>query len=88
MTQKVIIPAEEKLKIESDGCVCAVEGCGKSFQTSSQLYMHLTKHHQGKNLRPREGKAFFFCPVRGCPRSIINGKPFPRLGQLKQVPSI
>ena len=27
----------------------------------------------------------YFCPVKDCPRAVDGGKPFPRLGQLKQV---
>lgn len=30
-------------------------------------------------------KRQFYCPVKDCPRGVDGGKPFPRLGQLKQV---
>ena len=32
-------------------------------------------------------KQQFYCPVKDCPRGVDGGKPFPRLGQLKQVRS-
>lgn len=86
MTQ-FVVPDEGSLEIESYGCVCAVEGCGREFQSSSQLRMHQLKHHQGKELSPRSGNTKYFCPVEGCERSKESGKPFPRLGQLKQVNS-
>ncbi len=81
----VVVPAEEDLKIESNGCVCTLQGCGKLFQTSSQLQMHLVKHHEGKQLGLRIGTTVYFCPVENCDRSVRGGKSFPRLGQLKQV---
>lgn len=81
----VVVPAEEELKIERNGCVCAVEGCGRLFQTSSQLQMHLTKHHEGRQLSARSGASHYYCPIENCERSLSNGRPFPRLGQLKQV---
>ncbi len=79
---------EESLKIESDGCVCEFEGCGRVFQGSSQLHMHQVKHHQGKKLSVRSGNSQFYCPVDNCERSRDNAKPFPRLGQLKQVTKV
>ena len=32
-----------------------------------------------------EKKQQFYCPVKNCPRGVDGGRPFPRLGQLKQV---
>ena len=82
---QVFVPAEEELKIENNGWICQVEGCGGLFQTSSQLKMHLTKHHEGRELSVRCGTSHYYCPVVSCERSLPNQKPFPRLGQLKQV---
>ena len=83
--QVVVIPTEEDLKIESNGCVCTFEGCSRLFQGSSQLQMHLTKHHHGKQLDIRIGSSVYYCPVVNCDRNASKGQPFPRLGQLKQV---
>ena len=81
----VVVPAEEELKIESTGSVCTVQGCEKLFQTSSHLQMHLAKHHEGRQLSARVGSIAYYCPVENCERSLPGKKPFPRLGQLKQV---
>ena len=88
-SQKVVCPSREELEIECGEHVCPSEGCAKAFQTSSQLQMHITRHHRGENLRS-VGKGstpdcVYFCPVGECPRSKAFGRPFPRLGQLKQV---
>ena len=85
MSEVVVVPDEESLKIESDGCVCTVEGCGKVFQASSQLHMHEVKHHRGGQLSARSGNTRYFCPMDNCERSREKARPFPRLGQLKQV---
>lgn len=85
MVPLVIVPTEEELKIESNGWVCPVGGCKGTFQTSSQLQMHLTKRHEGRELSVRSGTSHYYCPVQNCERSLPNKRPFPRLGQLKQV---
>ena len=87
-TRRVVCPSREELEVEAGGHVCPSEGCGKVFQASSQLQMHLTRHHHGEKLSaaassPRD--CVFYCPVVGCSRSSEKGNPFPRLGQLKQV---
>ena len=81
----VVVPKEEDLKIESAGCVCEVDGCAKLFKGSAQLHMHFIKHHQGRKLGVKSGSSVFYCPVENCDRGVSSGKPFPRLGQLKQV---
>ena len=84
--QEVIVPSVDELKIETGGSICHVEGCGGVFSSSSQLHMHLAKHHRRKPLLLRKGNSLYCCPVSGCERSKEGkGKPFPRLGQLKQV---
>jgi hypothetical protein len=82
---QVIVPTVEELKIEENGCMCTVQDCGGVFQTSAQLRMHVTKHHEGKKLSVRNGATHYYCPVENCERSLSKQKPFPRLGQLKQV---
>ena len=90
-SQKIICPTKEELQIEHGDYLCPSEGCDKVFQTSSQLQMHLTRHHHGQKLTSTgaEGRlsrdCVYYCPVEGCPRSKTNNQPFPRLGQLKQV---
>ena len=51
--------------------------------------MHVVRHHEGGELArgtdtPGSGRNFY-CPVEECERSKGKDKPFPRLGQLKQV---
>ena len=48
-SQKIICPTKEELQIEHCDYVCPSEGCDKVFQTSSQLQMHLTRHHHGQS---------------------------------------
>ena len=97
-SQKIVCPTREELQVEHGDYVCPSEGCGRLFQVSSQLQMHITRHHRGQKLTStctgaggeHEGGSLsrdcvYFCPVEGCPRSKTNGQPFPRLGQLKQV---
>lgn len=93
-SQKIVCPTREELQVEHGDYVCLSEGCGKVFQVSSQLQMHITRHHHGQKLASTgEGvgggslsrDCVYYCPVEGCPRSKMNGQPFPRLGQLKQV---
>ena len=67
-------------------CVCPVENCKKEFKSSSQLSMHVLRHHDGCKLPIRMGQGNeYYCPVDGCSRGKGKGQPFPRLGQLKQV---
>lgn len=83
---RVIVPQESELGIESE-ITCSVEGCDKSFKSSSCYKMHMTRHHKGVGLEsiPRDKDTVYYCPVTKCSRSSNGGKPFPRLGQLKQV---
>lgn len=94
-SQRVVCPSREDLEIETGEYVCQVGDCGRKFQTTSHLQMHVTRHHLGEklNLHLDDGggrskastDCVYYCPVDGCPRSKTNGNPFPRLGQLKQV---
>ena len=87
-TQKVVCPSREELEVETGGHVCPSEGCGRVFQASSHLQMHLTRHHDGEKLGAGGNSStdcVFYCPVEGCSRSREKENPFPRLGQLKQV---
>ena len=80
-----VCPLAEDLEVEG-AAVCPVEGCGSEFPSSSHLRMHVARHHEGRKLRRRGGgRQAFYCPVGKCERSEGGGKPFPRLGQLKQV---
>ena len=83
----VIVPSESDLMVEEKSS-CPFHNCQKSFKSSASLKMHITRHHEGKSLTcalDRTTKAYY-CPVNGCNRSQRKeGKPFPRLGQLKQV---
>lgn len=81
-----VTPTKEQLSIE-ERIRCPVEGCGKEFLSSSRLLMHTMRRHEGRRLTsvaPGNGNRVFFCPVEQCVRS-KGGKPFSRLGKLKQV---
>ncbi len=81
-----VCPLPEELAVKGE-VTCPVEGCGHRFPSSSHLQMHTVRHHQGRTLesKPRCEAAVFYCPAEGCARSERKGRPFPRLGQLKQV---
>jgi hypothetical protein len=76
---------------------CPVEGCSKILFNTASLRMHVVKTHnitasdEEKALFTRNSakkkcvKKHFYCPVDGCSRGKSSKKPFPRLGQLKQV---
>lgn len=83
-----VCPPAEELKI--GGVVtCPHEGCNQQLQSSSHLQMHLARRHGGKPLEKAKlkGQVAFYCPEEKCERSQGKGKPFPRMGQLKQVAS-
>ena len=86
---QVIIPEEKELAVEAR-ITCSFENCSKTFKSSSCYRMHMTRHHGVSlpTLPPSPAgntmKKEYYCPVSGCNRS-NGGKPFPRLGQLKQV---
>jgi len=80
-----VCPPPEELEVKGVA-VCPVEGCEREFPSSSHLQMHVARHHEGRKLRGRGGKRLaFYCPVEECERREGGGKPFPRLGELKQV---
>lgn len=80
-----VCPPPEELEVKGVA-VCPVEGCEREFPSSSHLQMHVARHHEGRKLRGRGGKRLaFYCPVKECERREGGGKPFPRLGELKQV---
>ena len=95
---QVICPTEESLKKVEVGIPCTQSGCDRIFPNRPNLRMHLVKTHgvtncanekkifaKGKHeLRPRLDK-HFYCPVKYCTRGVESKRPFPRLGQLKQV---
>ena len=80
-------PSEHELTVEHS-IICPVDGCNKQFKSSSCLLMHKLRRHEKRTLEKsaKEGKMLYFCPEETCQRNEKNGsKPFPRLGQLKQV---
>ena len=81
-----ICPQPEDLTV-GGVVVCTAEGCGHEFQSSSHLHMHKARHHSGKPMEKASGGKIqqFYCPVEECKRSVGKGRPFPRMGQLKQV---
>ena len=97
ITEEVICPSEEDLLMIESDIACPLS-CGRIFSNTSSLEMHLTKTHkkptdpakehlydkQKSKTGPKTVKKYF-CPVEGCPRSKESKRPFPRMGQLKQV---
>ena len=81
-----VTPTAEQLSVE-DPTRCPVPGCDREFLNSSRLLMHTLRRHEGRLLSSvahgNKNKGFF-CPVEMCSRS-KGGKPFTRLGKLKQV---
>ena len=83
-TVESVCPHPEELEVKGVA-VCPVEGCEREFPSSSHLQMHVARHHEGRKLRGRGKRLAFYCPVEECERREGGGKPFPRLGELKQV---
>lgn len=89
---EVVVPSLNELAIQED-VFCQVEGCNKRFKSSACLLMHKVRHHDGLSMtsvapgnQSSKRKKIYYCPVEDCNRSQKNkGKPFPRIGQLKQV---
>ena len=89
---EVIVPSLSELAIQED-VLCPVEGCNKRFKSSACLSMHKVRHHDGLTMtsvapgnQSSKRNKLYYCPVEDCNRSQKNnGKPFPRIGQLKQV---
>lgn len=92
-----ICPAIEILTSIETTVPCPVEGCSKILFNTASLRMHVVKTHniieseEEKALFTRSSekkkctKKHFYCPVLDCSRGKSSKKPFPRLGQLKQV---
>lgn len=82
---EVVTPVVGDLSIEC-AVQCPFPGCGEVLQSSSQLHMHTVRRHDRGSLDPATGSSvkLFYCPFEGCKRSEGGGRPFPRLGQLKQ----
>ena len=81
-----VCPSSDQLAVH--GVVqCPLEGCKEQLYGLSRLQMHILRHHLGRALQDGRGRkaVSFFCPHRGCERGFGKGKPFPRMGQLKQV---
>ena len=79
-----VCPGAEAMEIE--GVVhCPVDGCGQQLSSSSHLQMHIVRRHRDQRLQGAGQRKVFYCPVEGCERALGQDKPFPRMGQLKQV---
>ena len=87
---QVVIPSVDELNVE-EHVICPVDDCRKQFKSSSCLMMHQIRHHERKELsvahsNQKHIRKMYYCPVNGCERNLKNnGKPFKRLGQVKQV---
>lgn len=83
---KVCPPATELSVIRN--CIsCPEEDCGKIFQTSSALHMHVTKHHRRGTLQRRDKSipTHFYCPEESCVYHVNASRFFTQMKYLKQV---
>ena len=98
-TTTEICPSVETLTNFETAVPCPAQGCTKVFPSTSSLRMHVVKTHnmatciEEKQVFVRgatkaQVSKHFYCPVEFCPRGKDSKRPFPRLGQLKQVKSI
>ena len=98
-TTAEICPSVETLTNFETAVPCPAQGCTKVFPSTSSLRMHVVKTHnmatciEEKQVFVRgatkaQVSKHFYCPVEFCPRGKDSKRPFPRLGQLKQVKSI
>ena len=93
---EVVCPTEETLKTLDCAVPCSQQGCDRIFPNKPSLRMHLIKTHSvvtcskeremfAKGKSKSKVEKHFYCPAKYCTRGIENKRPFPRLGQLKQV---
>lgn len=98
-TTAEICPSVETLTNFETAVPCPAQGCTKVFPSTSSLRMHVVKTHnmatciEEKQVFVRgatkaQVSKHFYCPVEFCPRGKDSKRPFPRLGQLKQVKAI
>lgn len=81
-----IYPTVEELELMCTSVRCTQADCSAVFQSSSNLNMHLIKHHKidSDKLTKRLGKCEYYCPVKPCAYHEDSKKYFSKLKYLKQ----
>ncbi|XP_046396842.1 uncharacterized protein LOC124163795 [Ischnura elegans] len=85
-----ICPLPSELSFINKNIPCPEEGCGSTFLSSSNLEMHLSKHHKkrsdGLNKRDHLNKmnCQYHCPVGSCLYNINSDRHFTHIKYLKQ----
>lgn len=82
----VICPKPEDLSVISSKVQC--EDCNETFKSASQLHMHKTRVHEGKNLRRTVKNKKYCCPEESCQYSVNSCKHFASMKYLKQVQTL
>lgn len=86
-----ICPLPSELSFINKNIPCPEEGCRSTFLSSSNLEMHLSKHHKkrsdGLNKREHLNKmnCQYHCPVGSCLYNINSDRHFTHIKYLKQV---
>lgn len=97
MTSPVtIVPEDLEIRPEVS---CQYDGCNRVFKNASALQMHLVKKHSlsgpirysprrnpitGRFMKENNSKKQFFCPIDTCCRGKNSGRPFNKMGNVKQ----
>lgn len=71
------VPLIKDLINPSKRVICTVDGCGE------ELYRPAVKKHM-KSKHGRDVLVMYFCPVVGCDRSEEQGRPFDKIGGIRQ----
>lgn len=66
----------EQSLIENKQKSCTITGCSSSFNSLSNLNMHLEKHHgiQVKKLIDTESEVQYFCPISNCKYNVLQNQ--------------
>lgn len=85
--QSIVLTSEELSNVNAN-IKCTEKNCFMTFKSSSNLNMHLTKHHRIPNTKLSRGSRGevirYHCPELDCKYSLTSGMSFKRTSLLKQ----
>ncbi|KAL0270604.1 UNVERIFIED_CONTAM: hypothetical protein PYX00_007958 [Menopon gallinae] len=81
-----VFPTEEELSLVSSHVRCSEENCSAVFKSTSNLNMHLIRHHKISSLElcKKDAVRQFYCPAQLCMYNKDSKKHFTKLKYLKQ----
>lgn len=83
--KRVVVPSHEELSGVNNNLSCSEPNCTSVFKSSSNLMMHMVKHHKKTNtLDKYHPSTRYACPVKECKYSIKSSKYFSKSKHVKQ----